>query len=194
MDIRKLYDLTYFLQKNSRINFVGQVSPVFISSKGVFLSCATEICRQGIKTIYFVDADIVDFDPDLDSLLDASEAFIFRLKNSDGIQNNLAWFRGLYSDVSLEIWSYSSLIGLPDVLPIARGGVIPSNRWSLINEKGKVRKDILASVNDDAWKRGYKYVSTKDSEFDVRAKVDKMFGLLPKVSELVCLGIGGFAA
>lgn len=147
----EFYSLCSKLTGARDVLYDGMAFPVIAYSKGIFLASPSVIGSLKIETLYFADASKKSIsDIKLFDLLQDSEALIFR-STTKGIQNDLAWFRGVLSENNGQ---YHPTY-FPKISKIAATAIMPLATWKLANEKGRVRQDILkglnpATIKDDA--------------------------------------------
>lgn len=146
---------------NSRdVLYGGMASPIIAYSKGIFLASPSVIGSLKIETLYFAGASKKSISEiKLTDILQEGEALIFR-NTSAGIQNDLAWFRGVLS----ENGGYYHPTFFPEISKVAAMAIMPIATWKLANEKGRVRKDIL---------EGLKSASIKDQSVEVSYGIHK---------------------
>lgn len=144
----EFYSLCSKLVESRDVLYDGMASPIVASSMGIFLASPSVIGNLKIETLYFAGtskksiSDIKLFD-----LLQDGEGLIFR-NTPEGIQNDLAWFRGILSENN---GPYHPTF-FPKILKITAAAIMPLATWKLANEKGRVRQDILKGLNPASFK------------------------------------------
>lgn len=125
--------------------YEGMASSICVTSKGVFLAAPNVFSKLKIQVLYFVSVpkkSIVDLK--ISALLREGEAIIFR-QAAEGIQNDLAWFRGILSE---DIDGWYSPAFFPKLTKAASIYIMHHEKWALANEKRRVKKEILNTVRN----------------------------------------------
>jgi hypothetical protein len=120
-------------------------SPICATSNGVFIAAANGFAKEKIRTLYFASASKESMHGgSLADILKKGEALIIRQTQS-GIQNDLAWFRGILSPYQEDCWLSPAVF--PRVMKNAALLVQPLDKAALAFEKGRVRQAILSAVD-----------------------------------------------
>jgi hypothetical protein len=96
----------------------------------------------GIRHLIYLSGEFESNSSELSSLVKKGEAIIIRSNKDLGIQAELEWFRGIFTFSNLK-YSYSRTAGLPGVERAGATSIISKRTWDLVNEKGRVRRDLL---------------------------------------------------
>lgn len=132
------------LAKGDGVTYEGQVMPICATSSGVFLADPALFHSLKINVLFLVDIKNIPASVSMRDMLKDGEALLLRTAEH-GIQANLGWFRGIFADDQTFGW-YGKSIGLPQVERRLALSVMPNKKWTLANEKGKVKQQILASL------------------------------------------------
>ena len=172
------------LQTHPGIIYGGQISPMCISSRGVFIAAPELLSELKIETLFFVDANDSVITTLMDHL-DESEALCLR-QTSAGGQDYLKWFRGIFSRQEYYNW-YTRNAGLPNLPRSASVALLPRNRWELVNEKGRVSYLILSQLNNKFYSNDHELVTLGDDEQVnlVIPRVESLLSILNSESEVV---------
>lgn len=143
-------DLCVELEKSRDVAYEGLASPICATSNGIFLASPNVFEELNIRTLYFAytSRELLQVSK-LSNTLIAGEALIFRTAAS-GVQNNLAWFRGLLSENHFDNWTPPATF--PRVAKTAAISIMPLDMWKLASEKGRVRKEIINSLKSSPFK------------------------------------------
>jgi hypothetical protein len=184
--INQFYMAVDFLMEQPGIKFPGQLSPLCICNKGVFLSSGQNLGLLGIDTVYFLDAESQELDVTISELLSDNEALILRREADSGTQSALSWFRGVFSSDATYYYSHARTIGAPDVIPIVQIGIIPNKRWSVANEKGRVSKALLHGLDCEKFDAKFKMVSSGGLQFEdaLKERIAMLHERLSAVNEI----------
>ncbi|WP_340122317.1 HD domain-containing protein [Methylobacter svalbardensis] len=153
--IAGFYKLCVELVECRDVRYQGIVSRVCATSDGIFLAAPNVLTGLEVKTLYFVNAlEPQLMDPiTVANILDDDEALIFRIAPS-GVQNDLSWFRGVLCGGNISEYGYASSAGFPRVSSIASTLIMPSEKWSFANKKGRISKDILNTLTSQQLENG----------------------------------------
>jgi hypothetical protein len=187
LTINNFYRAVLFLTSQPGLGFPGQLSPICICTKGVFLSSGQNLSSLGIDTIYFIDANSQQVDIPIGELISDNEAIILRRETDSGTQSALSWFRGIFSSEASLFYSHARTIGVPNVIPVIQMGILQNKRWNIANEKGRVGKSILNGLDCEKYDAKSTFVRSKGLEFDeLRAKIGVLHKRLSPLNE-VCV-------
>lgn len=144
--ILDIHNVLKAMRRNAIVRYDGQVVPIVATQDGIYLASSSFFANPGLKTLFFIDIDAEFSDLDLRSVIKKTEALMIRITLEEpGIQSNVAWFRGIVSQ-ALGDGYYSQLIGLPKLSSQSAFGLVKNKTWSMINEKGRIRRDLLQSL------------------------------------------------
>lgn len=131
------------LTESRDVKYNGMASPICATSNGIFLASPTVFGKLKISTVYFVNASVksIPEEGSLANLLHENEALVFRTTSS-GIQNDLAWFRGVLS----EYYGRYSPTYFPKVSNKAALAIFSGKTWKLASEKGRVNRDLMTGL------------------------------------------------
>lgn len=132
------------LAKGDGVRYGGQVMPICATSSGVVLADPALFLSLKINILFLVDIKDIPASAPIKDMLKDGEALLLRTAEH-GIQANLGWFRGIFADDQPYGW-YRKSVGLPQVERSFALSVMPNEKWKLANEKGKVKQQILASL------------------------------------------------
>lgn len=175
-----------FLYKQPGVRFSGQLSPLCICSKGVFISSAKNFERLSIKRLYFIDAADFKDGLEISRIFAEDEACVIRRSVEFGIQSALAWFRGVFGSDTTHFYSHARTIGAPDVIPSIQTAIVKNERWKVINEKGRVSKIILKEINEEKFDSKFRFLKKTqfDSVDDLKERMKEIFKGIPSLNEL----------
>ena len=158
--IGEFHKLCAKLTKSRDVQYVGMASPICATSTGIFFASPNVYDQLKISTVYFVNSSEKSIPEGmLSDLLKNHEALIFR-NTSSGIQNDLAWFRGVLSEnYGQSAPTYSSVISNDAAMAI-----FSRKTWELASEKGRVRKELMAELKSETTDDGVVVVSAGDHE------------------------------
>ncbi|MBO4123693.1 ATP-binding protein [Cupriavidus gilardii] len=177
------------LAKQETVVYQGQVSPVCATSTGITLSAPHALAELKVDVLYFVNTS-KNADPTfLKDILEDGEALIFREGNK-GIANDLSWFRGFFTSDAIHTW-YSSLAGFPYVRRRAAVSIMPNRMWQLANEKGKVNRQILQTLQHRNHNGGSVLVTAGDANaaMELVHRLDKLSALFGTESEVAAWAV-----
>lgn len=172
------------LAKQEMVVYQGQVSPVCATSTGIALSAPHALSELKVDVLYFVNTSANVESASLKDVLEGGEALIFREGNK-GIANDLSWFRGFFASDAIHTW-YSSMAGFPYVRRHAAVSIMPNRKWQLANEKGKVNRQILQTLQHRNHKEGSDIIMSGDANTAMKlaARLDKLLNLFGTESEV----------
>lgn len=148
-NVAEFYKLSDEMTHSRDVVYEGLASPICATSNGIFLATPNAFMELEIRSLYFASASHKSIQTSkLANTLQEDEALIFR-HAAAGIQNDLAWFRGILSENTWDNWNPPA--AFPRVLQIAAFSIIPLEKWEFANKKGKVRKEILKMLKSSSF-------------------------------------------
>lgn len=168
------------------ILYTGQIAPFCITKKGISLLTPRILDALKVKSLLFIDSSDKNCPLDIPALLSRDEALLVRL-SSGGIQADLAWFRGIFAqyDINYYQWSHQRSAGFPKVERVNAISAIPLNRWESANQKGKVRRSILSSLNVSDFGAGHVIVeSNHKNDIHIHQRIRDVIGSLNSNAEV----------
>lgn len=173
------------ITKQPGVQYQSQVGPICVTSSGLFLASPTLFIERKVHTLFFIDTAVSPSSPLLTNLLQEGEALMLRQKQS-GTQADLAWFRSIFSGDGSSTYSYARTAGLPCLRQSTQISAMLTKKWKFANEKGKVNRDILRSLQNTALKKAHTLVrSGLDEEINILIpRIEAILGSLSSNSEV----------
>jgi len=136
------------IDSSGLVRYIGQLYPLAVSKRGIFLAQPEFFIDQNVSVIYFFDESVDESEQIIEEILEDSEVFMIRRKSSrSGIQKQLEWFRGIMEVGRAYPQSYSAGAGLPQLARKFTCDYISIKDWDVANEKTRVRRELLNSID-----------------------------------------------
>lgn len=174
------------LEADRSIMYEGQLYPLCISKKGIFLASPKSISELGINALIFTDMPDSDGILIKDVLHDNEAVMIRRAKWGHGKQASLSWFRGIFALDSRWVFSHSRGIGIPGVVATSQASLIPLERWVMANERGKVARTILNEIREIEVSDSHVIAAmgTRIDESKIHTRIKELSRAMPHTGEI----------
>lgn len=183
--IKELYELCDIYLCGKGVSYDSQIMPIFYSEKGFSLVAREFLVASKIKKIIVLDNVDPGFSIRISDFLADDEALLLR-KKKIGIQEKLAWFRTI---ISPSTTYYSSGVGLPDLEYLSSYSIVSNGDWKFINEKKRVRRDLLKSVGSYAFGDAHTIIFSGAND-PIKERLEEIFSIFGAASGISIISIG----